>query len=154
MYDIFVVVLACAAALSVLTLLMRFFFIPVMSFKPVTVGSASKSLYYDHWKPNWVSSQANPANRRAFVAPLSNTSLDEIDALLATWPDMTLVTSDGPYRHYTSKTKIMGYIDDVEFKASEEGGIHVRSASRLGLRDYGANRKRVEAIRAALASSF
>ncbi|MEY2896226.1 MAG: hypothetical protein RL669_495, partial [Pseudomonadota bacterium] len=30
-----------------------------------------------------------------------------------------------------------------------EGVIHVRSASRLGRRDFGVNRERVEAIRAA-----
>ena len=107
MSNIFTILTACAVAMGVMALLMRFIFIPVMSLKPVTVGSATKSLSYDHWKPNWVSSQANPANRRAFVAPLANTSLDEIQALLASWPDMRLVNRDGPYIHFTSKTKLI-----------------------------------------------
>jgi uncharacterized protein (DUF1499 family) len=47
----------------------------------------------------------------------------------------------------------MGYVDDVEFALDEKSGtIQVRSASRLGIRDFDVNRKRVEAIRARLGS--
>ena len=43
----------------------------------------------------------------------------------------------------------MGYVDDVEFALDEKAGvIHVRSASRLGIRDMDVNRKRIESIRA------
>jgi uncharacterized protein (DUF1499 family) len=39
-------------------------------------------------------------------------------------------------------------VDDVEFYAPpSEKVIHVRSASRLGSKDYGVNRLRVESIR-------
>jgi uncharacterized protein (DUF1499 family) len=42
----------------------------------------------------------------------------------------------------------MGFVDDVEFTYDEKAGLlHVRSASRLGRRDYGVNRARVEALR-------
>jgi uncharacterized protein (DUF1499 family) len=44
----------------------------------------------------------------------------------------------------------MGYVDDVEFRKAADG-VHVRSASRVGYGDMGANKKRVEALRAALA---
>jgi uncharacterized protein (DUF1499 family) len=43
----------------------------------------------------------------------------------------------------------MGYVDDVEFRKTETQ-VHVRSASRVGHSDMGANRKRVEALRAAI----
>lgn len=47
---------------------------------------------------------------------------------------------------------VFGFVDDVEFLVDPEAGvIHVRSASREGYSDLGANRKRVERIRAALA---
>lgn len=42
----------------------------------------------------------------------------------------------------------MGYVDDVEFRLDAEANlIHVRSAARLGRRDFGVNRARLEAIR-------
>jgi uncharacterized protein (DUF1499 family) len=48
----------------------------------------------------------------------------------------------------------MRFVDDVEFLLDAPAGlVHVRSASRLGRRDFGANRTRIEAIRARLTSS-
>ena len=55
-------------------------------------------------------------------------------------------TSNYLYAEFT--TKIMGYVDDVEFWIDENAKvIHVRSASRLGKSDLGVNRTRVEEIR-------
>lgn len=46
----------------------------------------------------------------------------------------------------------MKYVDDVEFWFDPSAGvIQVRSASRLGESDLGANRSRIEAIRVRLA---
>jgi uncharacterized protein (DUF1499 family) len=43
----------------------------------------------------------------------------------------------------------MGFVDDVEFLVDPvKGVVHVRSASRLGRRDFGVNRERVERLRA------
>jgi uncharacterized protein (DUF1499 family) len=45
------------------------------------------------------------------------------------------------------------FTDDLELAQDEAARvIHVRSASRLGKSDLGVNRKRVEAIRAAMAA--
>ena len=42
------------------------------------------------------------------------------------------------------------FVDDLEFYLDRlEKKIHVRSASRVGKYDFGANRRRVEAIRRA-----
>ena len=42
----------------------------------------------------------------------------------------------------------MGFVDDVEFALDEAASaIHLRSASRLGIRDLGVNRARIETIR-------
>jgi uncharacterized protein (DUF1499 family) len=49
---------------------------------------------------------------------------------------------------------MLGFVDDVEFLIdAEKGQIHFRSASRLGRRDFGVNRGRMEAIRQAWQSS-
>ena len=46
---------------------------------------------------------------------------------------------------------VFGFVDDVEIRLDESTGkIHIRSASREGYGDLGANRKRIEAIRAQL----
>jgi uncharacterized protein (DUF1499 family) len=45
------------------------------------------------------------------------------------------------------RTPLMRYVDDVEF-FFDGALVHVRSCSRLGRRDFGANRKRVERLRA------
>jgi uncharacterized protein (DUF1499 family) len=47
----------------------------------------------------------------------------------------------------------LGYVDDVELFYDDKAGlVHVRSASRLGRRDFGVNRSRVETLRRILIS--
>ncbi len=60
-----------------------------------------------------------------------------------------VVSSEGDYLHATYTTGIMKYVDDLEFvfSQSEHGVIHVRSSSRIGYADFGANRKHVEEVR-------
>jgi uncharacterized protein (DUF1499 family) len=54
--------------------------------------------------------------------------------------------SDYLYAQYT--TQWMRFIDDVEFMLEPNKSlVHVRSASRLGRKDFGVNRDRVENIR-------
>ena len=54
------------------------------------------------------------------------------------------------YLRAVFKTRLMRFRDDFEARLDAEAGrIHVRSASRLGYSDLGANRKRVEALRSA-----
>ncbi|MBE9030168.1 DUF1499 domain-containing protein [filamentous cyanobacterium LEGE 11480] len=60
-----------------------------------------------------------------------------------------IITESGDYLHAEFTTKLMGYVDDVEFYV-RDGQIQMRSASRLGKSDLGVNRKRIEAIRTAL----
>jgi uncharacterized protein (DUF1499 family) len=47
----------------------------------------------------------------------------------------------------------MGFVDDTEFALEAAAGvIHVRAGARLGIRDFGVNRERVERLRAAVAA--
>lgn len=60
-----------------------------------------------------------------------------------------VVTNEGDYVHATYTTGTMKYVDDLEFVFSQSmrGLIHVRSSSRIGYADFGANRKHVEEVR-------
>ena len=58
------------------------------------------------------------------------------------------VKEEEDYLYAEFSSKIMGYVDDVEFLIDQEANaIQVRSASRLGESDLGVNRERVETIR-------
>jgi uncharacterized protein (DUF1499 family) len=63
----------------------------------------------------------------------------------------TIIEENNSYLYAEFKSKLMGYVDDVEFYLdSNTNSVQVRSASRLGKSDLGVNRKRVEEIRSKL----
>lgn len=111
--------------------------------------------------PNSVSSQADlwpghPQAGHARIAPLAlvgdgPATLARIKAIIARTPGAQLVAEGPDYLYATFSTRLMKYTDDVEFWFDPAAGVvHVRSASRLGRRDFDANRSRVEAIRTQL----
>lgn len=52
------------------------------------------------------------------------------------------------YLWATFRTKVFRFIDDLELRIDEENEvIHIRSGSRVGYSDLGANRKRIEVFR-------
>lgn len=60
------------------------------------------------------------------------------------------VSADERYAHVVFATPLLGFRDDVEFLVDEDAGVvHVRSASRVGRSDLGANAARVGELRAA-----
>lgn len=60
-----------------------------------------------------------------------------------------VVTIGVDYVHAVYRTAVFGFEDDVELLLVPDAGVvHVRSASRVGHSDMGANRARVESIRA------
>ena len=59
-----------------------------------------------------------------------------------------VVKVEDDYLHLECRTLLMRYVDDLELHWDAKAGLlHVRSASRVGYSDLGANRKRVEAVR-------
>jgi uncharacterized protein (DUF1499 family) len=68
--------------------------------------------------------------------------------LLAELPACKLVRSEPNYMHLECETALLRFVDDVEFALSTKDSlIHVRSASRLGRKDFGVNRARIEFLR-------
>jgi uncharacterized protein (DUF1499 family) len=100
--------------------------------------------------PNCVSSQADPSDREHYIAPL-RASMEEIRKAVESLPRTRIVLAHSNYLYAEFRSKLLGYVDDVEF-FFDGALIQVRSASRLGRRDFGVNRARVEKIRALLGS--
>jgi uncharacterized protein (DUF1499 family) len=72
-------------------------------------------------------------------------------ALVERHPRARIVTVDSVYLHAEFRSRLFGFIDDVEFRLDPAAhAIHFRSASRLGRGDLGANRRRMHALAAAL----
>ena len=71
--------------------------------------------------------------------------------VLTVVPRTEVVETTDNYIHALSKSRVFGFIDDVEFYFPEnENVIHLRSAARTGESDLGVNRRRLEQIRLAL----
>lgn len=63
-------------------------------------------------------------------------------------PGVAVVTDTPDYVHATATTALMRYVDDMEFVLAPDAAlIQLRSSSRLGYSDLGANRQRIEALR-------
>ena len=113
---------------------------------------------------NSVSSQAalypeHPQRAYATIAPLSLSgdgpaTMAKIKAIVQATAGAAVVKSEPDYLYAQYTTPLMKYVDDVEFWFDPSSQVvQVRSASRIGKSDLGANRKRVEALRTALAAS-
>jgi len=76
-------------------------------------------------------------------------SMDRLVELIEAQPGTAIVAREADYLHATFTSKWMRFVDDVEFLVdAEQKRIDVRSASRLGKSDLGANARRIEALRA------
>jgi uncharacterized protein (DUF1499 family) len=68
--------------------------------------------------------------------------------VLRAMPRTRIVKQEPDYIHAVCRSRIFRFADDVELEFDDEAQqIHFRSASRLGRRDFGVNRQRMEAIR-------
>ena len=106
--------------------------------------------------PNCVSSQADPADAEHHVAPIpfKGDAIAAVRRAVLGIPRTTIIQTQTNYLYAEFRTPLMRYVDDVEFFHDDQAGvIHVRSASRLGRRDFGVNRRRVEELRSLLSSS-
>ena len=125
--------------------------------RPADLGVRNGNLKAPPSSPNAVSSQATGGYHQ--IAPLAYKGSREqatkaLKAIIDSTPNTTIVETKPDYLYAEYASALMGFVDDVEFHFPASGNIiHVRSASRLGYSDLGANRKRIEAIRARLAQA-
>jgi uncharacterized protein (DUF1499 family) len=124
--------------------------------RPTNLGVTDGKLAAVPSSPNCVCSQAPSADAEHYVEPFPLTgsprdAIETLKTIVQSMERVQVIQSDDRYLYAEFTTKLMGYVDDVEFYADGASGvIQVRSASRLGQSDLGLNRKRIEAIRAEL----
>ncbi|HYL91232.1 MAG TPA: DUF1499 domain-containing protein [Burkholderiales bacterium] len=118
--------------------------------RPKDLGVADGRLAPCKRSPNCVSSQADPADREHYIAPIAfRGSMADLRRAVESMARATVIKADRNYLYAEYRTRLMRYVDDVElYYDDKQGLVHVRSASRLGRRDFGVNRNRVEALRA------
>lgn len=109
--------------------------------------------------PNSVSSQAHlypdhPQRDYANIAPLrydgdGRVAMSRLAAVLRTMEHIRIVVEQPDYIRAEIETRWLHFTDDAEFWLDRSAGvIQLRSASRLGQSDLGANRSHIETIRA------
>ena len=121
--------------------------------RPDNLGVKAGRLAPPKSTPHCVSSQADPGDAEHYIAPIAfrGAAVEAMAAVRKAAEGMqgaTVIRQEADYLYAEFRTRLMGFVDDVEFAFDENAGlIHVRSASRLGRRDFGVNRARVEALR-------
>lgn len=122
--------------------------------RPDNIGVKEGRLAPPKSTPNCVSSQADPADGEHYIAPIAfkgdaAAAMAAVRKAVEGMRDATIIRAEGGYLYAEYRTRLMRFVDDVEFFYDDKAGlIHVRSASRLGRRDFGVNRTRVESLRA------
>lgn len=124
--------------------------------RPADLGVKEGKLKPPHasaW--NTVSSQATLHKHTDYhaIAPLAyqgdgQAAFARLTSIVRAKKGVNVITAEPGYLYAESQTQWLKFIDDVEFMLDEPAGvIHMRSASRLGRKDFGVNRMRLEAIR-------
>jgi len=104
--------------------------------------------------PNCVTSQ-DPGDEEHHIDPLRffgdpHEAFGIAVGIVKGWPRTKVLRLDDDYAHFEVSTRFLRFRDDLELHLDPAAGvIHVRSGSRVGQSDLGANRKRVERLRAA-----
>ena len=129
---------------------------------PNDLGVTGGRLKPPSYTENSVSSQASlhpghPQRGYAEIAPIAlrgdgPETIARLQRVVAGMPGAQVIESRPDYLYAQFTTQWMKFVDDTEFWFDPVNQVvHVRSASRVGLRDMGVNRARVEAVRTALA---
>ena len=97
--------------------------------------------------PNCVSTQTQQGNKKMDPIPFKldpRELMKVIKDVVESHPRTELLSESSHYLHYTFKSKIFGFTDDVEFLIDPKHKlIHFRSASRTGYSDMGVNKERM-----------
>ena len=128
--------------------------------RPDNLGAREGRLAPCKRTPNCVSSQAERADAEHYIEPIPFKG-SAVEALVAakraieSMARSRIISEErggaGSYLYAEFRSKLLGYVDDLELVFDAKAGVfQVRSASRLGRRDFGVNRKRVEFLRTKL----
>ena len=106
--------------------------------------------------PNCVCSEATDAGHHVDALAFQGdpaSAMERLRQVIASMPRTRIVAADGESLHAEFTSLLFRFVDDVNCRLNAKAGvIEIRSASRVGYSDLGANRRRVEAIRQAFGS--
>ena len=118
---------------------------------PSTLGIEDNRLAPCPDRPNCVASDADDEARRIepfHIAGDQATAWSALQTAVADLPRTTIVTADDSYLHAEAKSRLFGFVDDLEFQLRPDDGlIALRSAARTGYSDFGVNAERLETLR-------
>ncbi len=98
--------------------------------------------------PNCVNSENGSGGQAIEAIEASRNQWQALKSWIAMQDNLAITADDGDFVQAVTTTPLMRYRDDVMLRFdSEKSVIHVRSSSRLGIGDMGANRARVERLR-------
>mgnify|MGYP001812209876 FL=1 len=98
--------------------------------------------------PNCVNSENGTGGSAIDPIPASPEEWQALKNWLGSQENWTITSDEGDFVQAVAKTPRMRFRDDVQMRFDEGAGIiQVRSSSRLGIGDMGANRARVESLR-------
>lgn len=122
--------------------------------RPTNLGVKDGRLARCRRSPNCVCSQEDPSDKEHYTAPIAyEGTMEALRKAIAALPLATIVEAKDDYLYAEFRTPVLRFVDDVElYYPKGASAIQVRSASRLGRRDFKANRKRVEQLRALIRS--
>ena len=118
---------------------------------PTPTSPAASRLAPCGWKPNCVSTLA-PAGPKSmdpipYDGPLTEARRRMLK-VLRDYPRTRILQEEPDYLKAECRSRVFRFVDDVEIAFDDAAKlIHFRSAARLGVRDFGVNRKRMEEIR-------
>ncbi len=121
--------------------------------KPDDLGIDDGQLKPCPSSPNCVSTQADTSDDEHYMAPIQYEGSTEdakkkIMVVIDEMPRTEVLKNKDNYIHVTFTTRIMRFVDDVEFYLPpDEKLIHFRSASRVGYSDMGKNRDRMNTVK-------
>jgi len=115
---------------------------------PPSASPTGGPLRADGQRPNWVSTTARRGDPLHYIAPrpCAENPVAAIRRHLEQGK-FTVAAATDRYIHATQSSTRFGFVDDVEFLFDPAAGLlHARSASRVGVSDFGVNRRRLEAV--------
>ncbi|MGB5281742.1 MAG: DUF1499 domain-containing protein [Arenicellales bacterium] len=121
--------------------------------KPPMVPENSRSLSPCGNLPNCVNSQSGRGLQSSKPVKANAEQWAMLKAWISMQKDWQIIIEDESYIQAVVSTPLMKFKDDIQLLYLVESNlIHVRSSSRLGLSDLGANANRVEKLRTLVTS--
>lgn len=124
--------------------------VAIVLMRTSSVHSDSATMLECPNRPSCVSSRAQRASQH--VEPLRyrgelEAALDRLARIIDAMPRSAVHSRTETSLSARFHSRLFGFVDEVDFMASHDGTIDLRSLSQSGYYDFGVNRRRIETIR-------